>query len=257
MTPECLQVVELLGRGVLPRELADHSRTCDGCTATLAGFSALKPGRVPPPSRTALSAARADVLRELEKTPVSPPWWREAAWTALLGPAFAVGGVVVLGRGWQVLNRAGLEPLLLVGALLVLAMIWGAFAASIPRGRLHRLAMGLFALELAVAVPLAGSGFPGPLSFFDAGWRCVASELLVSLVPVGVTLWQLTRNAYSASRALTAGLCAGAAGMFALHLHCPVGSPLHLLCFHVVPWLGLAAITALVRSRLPSRTFAP
>lgn len=257
MTPECVRVVERLGKGVLPRELSEHARTCDACSAALASFSMLQPEPVAPPTRTALAAARADVLRELAKKPVSAPWWREAVWITLISLLFAVGGVIYTGKGWKVFNRSGPDALWIVSILLIFAASWSAFAASIPRGRLHRAGVTMFALELALAIPLAGSGLDVPLPFLKVGLGCLVSEVTISIGPLGATLWLLTRSAFSAWRAFMAGLSAGIAGVLALHLHCPCGTFQHLLLFHVAPWFALAALAVVIRSRLPSRTFAP
>jgi hypothetical protein len=165
--------------------------------------------------------------------------------------------VVFTGRGWKVFNRAGPDALWIVSILLIFATSWGAFAASSPRGRIHRVGVTLFVLELAVAIPLAGSGLGVPLPFLKVGLGCLVSEVTISIGPLLATLWLLARSAFSASRAFMAGLSAGIAGVLALHLHCPCGTFQHLLLFHVVPWFALASLAVVLRSWLPSRTFAP
>jgi hypothetical protein len=86
---------------------------------------------------------------------------------------------------------------------------------------------------------------------------CLTSELGLSVLPCVVAVYLLTRSAFAPAKAWTAGAAAAAAGLFALHLHCPNGSAAHLAVFHVFPWLLLATGVVLVRRALPSWSHAP
>jgi len=259
MTPACEKVLEHLGQGPLPAELAAHARSCPFCAARLAVLGDLPAPSAPAPNATVKSALRDAVLKELAAHPVAPPWWREPVLLSGLCLAAVVLAVLWLGRhGPLVNNQASAPGLLITGALLFGVLLWGAFGAFAPGGRWLRNGLIAFSLEAAAVVALAGSGLDVPKgAFLAAGTGCALTEFGTSAVPLAITLWMLTRVAYQPQRAFAAGLTTGAVGMLALHLHCPCGALAHLALFHVVPWLALAGLAILIRSLLPSRTYAP
>ena len=52
-------------------------------------------------------------------------------------------------------------------------------------------------------------------------------------------------------------LASGATGLFALHWHCMDGTALHLIGFHALPWLSLAAVAVALRRLLPTQSHVP
>lgn len=256
MTPDCERVLDRLDAARLPPELEEHVEHCSHCQAARAGFDALPPvpeASLPP---TSLSAAAVIARAELLAHPKVTPWWLEALGAAAVPIIAALLGIVVLSRHGVVHNRAPLPALVTVGLSLVLIIVWSAYAGMAPRARLHRLGVVAFAVETALLVGVAGSGFdPGPL--LKPGLPCLLTEILVSLVPLAIVAVLLMRSAFDPLRTAVAGLGAAAAGVFTLHLHCAVGSARHLLLFHALPWLVLPLLLVAVRARLPSRSYAP
>jgi hypothetical protein len=259
MTPECSRVMDALG-GPLPPELAKHAASCPDCRALTEGFGTLgaPPAAAPAPSAKKLAAARTKSLQELAAQPQPTPWWREllvllAAYTVVL-----VGGVVGLGRSGLVQNMA--PPLVVAGiALLILGLVGGgAFIALSPVGRrLPWAIVGAGASVVALLQIAGGSGQTGVRTFLAGVLGCMTTEVLLSVPPLIIALVLLCRSAYQPLRALAAGLSAAGVSLFVLHLHCPDGSASHLALGHVVPWLLLAGVVLLVRSRLPTRSYAP
>lgn len=260
MTPECSRVLDLLG-APLPPDLARHASSCEDCRALVGGFDALggaPMARAPQaPSAPKLAATRRRTHEELAAQPLPTPWWREllvmvAVHTAVLGL-----GLLALGRNGLVLNSA--SPAVVAGVgLLTLALVGGgAFLALAPTRR--RLPWGWVAagaLGVGLAQVLGGSGAQvrPPMR---AMLGCMGSEVVLSVVPMGIALVLLCRTAFQPVRALAAGLSAGGVGLLVLHLHCPDGTASHLMSAHVLPWLLLAGAAVLIRSRLPTRSHAP
>jgi len=257
MTPSCEKVLDWLGQGPLPADLEAHARSCPFCQARLAVLETLPLPAVPAPDAGAATALRETVLKELSAQPRAKPWWYEPLVVSGLSLAAVVVSVLVLGRQGLVHNQVAWPGLLLTGVLLLGVIVWGTVGAFAPGSRWIRSGLIAFALEAAAVVALGGSGVEGPASFVRQGVACALTEVGASALPLGITVWMLARIAYQPQRVFAAGLAAGAVGMLALHLHCACGTFAHLAVFHVVPWMALAALSLLLRSLLPSRTFAP
>jgi hypothetical protein len=102
-----------------------------------------------------------------------------------------------------------------------------------------------------------GSGQASVRGFRSALLGCMVTEVVLSVPPLIVALVLLVRSAFQPVRALAAGLSAAGVSLFVLHLHCSDGSASHVALGHVLPWLVLAGVALLVRSRLPTRSYAP
>lgn len=259
MTPECERVMDGLG-GPLPPELAAHAASCEDCQALTAGFGALEalPPISPPVSTPGMQAARRKTLEELSVQPQPTPWWRELL--VLLGAygAVMVGGVLVLGRSGLVANSA--SPVVVIGlAFLILVLVGGgAYLALAPaRRQLPWAPIAMGAGLIAILQVVGGSGYAPMRSFLAGLMGCMTSELLLSIPPLALALVLLCRSAFQPVRAFAAGLSAAGVSLFVLHLHCPDGTAAHLALGHVVPWLLLAGVALFLRSRLPTRTYAP
>lgn len=198
-----------------------------------------------------LEAIRAAAHAELARQPRTRSWWVDALQLACVNLVFGAGAALVL--DWNSTQHTSAALRYLSAAALCVVSLLGAVLAVRPRARALRLAVIGLALTSIAAVLAAASGFdPGML-----GAGCGVSEGLLSLVPLVAATVILSRFAFDASRTIVGGLAAGAGGMLALHLHCPIGTLSHLALFHVLPWLAVAGVTLLVRSRLTSRSAAP
>ncbi len=257
--PECERVMDALG-GPLPPELASHAASCEDCRALTSGFGALDalPERSPPASTPGLEAAHKRTLEELARQPVARPWWRELL--ALLGTyaVVTVAGLFYLGRAGLVGNTAS-PPVVAGLALLILALVGGgAYLSLAPLGRrIPWVPIALAAALVAILQVLGGSGTTPGRNFLVNAMGCMKTEMLLSIPPLALALVLLCRSAFQPVRAIAAGLSAAGVSLFVLHLHCPDGTAGHLMLGHVVPWLLLSGVALFLRSRMPTRSYAP
>ncbi|MCE9673589.1 DUF1109 domain-containing protein [Myxococcus stipitatus] len=262
MTPDCSRVMDALGTP-LPPDLAAHAERCAECRALVEGFDALgglapgAPGEAPTQAAPGLDVARRFALEELEARPTPAPWWRELLVLLGVDAAVVAVGLGVLGRGTWVGNQAAPWRVASV-ALLILALVGaGTYVALAPRRKpvsWVALLLGAGAVALAQLVGGSGQRTRPPLV---GSLGCVASEALLTVVPLGAVLVLLCRSAYEPARAVAAGLSAGGVSLLVLHLHCADGTTQHLLWSHLAPWLALAGLLVTLRSRLPTRSHAP
>ncbi len=252
MTKECQRAMERLGQPQ-DAETSAHLSGCDHCRSVFSAFDALS--RAAPPK---LSPERSAVAKsELAKVAgdPSPPWWREAAMVAGLNALILVAGLWMLG-GARLANAAPLPVVWTIGIALAFLAFAGPIISLAPRRRPLRNGL-LIALPLvAVAISFGGSGVDPGGNLIRAG-ICLAVEVLFSAAPIAFSLWALTHAAFQPRRVVIGAMSAGAVGLLILHVHCHIGSVSHLLGFHVLPWLALVAVAVMIRSRLPSRSFAP
>jgi len=252
LTRECLLVLENLGRPLEPN-LSAHVAACEHCQGVVKAHETLARARSMQVSQAA-DAAFAQSLSRAASRPARA-WWVEGLAIGAVNLLVVAAGVGAL-RSRAAVNLAPPEIVWTIGFVLVAAIVAGPMIALAPGGRmLRKYALASFPL-LAVVVVVGGSGFQ-PMSWMRAGISCLVLEIALSVLPAIFVVWALTTTAFRISRAAIAGLSAGAVGALALHLHCPFGTVSHLLCFHVLPWLGLGAAAVAVRSRLTSKSFAP
>lgn len=276
MKPECSRVMDSLG-GPLPADLTSHVATCEDCRSLVSGFDLLgdAPARKAPTARTGsaavesqapapvtpfpkLDAARQLALKELAAQPKPTPWWRELLVLLAVDAVVLVGALLFFGRKDGLVGNMASPLVVAIVAVLTLALVGGgAFLAMTPTRR--RLSWGgvvLAAGGVAAAQVLGGSGIQvrSPLAGLLG---CMGTEVVLSVLPIATALVLLCRSAFAPVRALAAGLSAAGVSLFVLHLHCPDGTMSHLMVGHVVPWLLLAGVAVLMRSRLPTRSYAP
>jgi len=258
---DCQRLMDALGKGELPEDLAAHAASCPHCQAAVAAYRALAPPAGGSASRPPLGLGLTPTLeQELAKTAgkrARSVLWEPVA-LGLLQAAVAVGVVVGLGNNGRVLgNRAAPMVLVALGVALGACALGGTLAAVAPGFR--RLRMVLFGLAAFTAVVLGacGSGLPALKPFLVAGRTCASVELACAALPLGVTLWLQHRFAFDPMRAALGSVAAAATGVFALHLHCPIGTADHLYAFHVAPWALLGGLGLWIRSRMGSRSYAP
>ncbi|MBX5483278.1 MAG: DUF1109 family protein [Myxococcaceae bacterium] len=208
-------------------------------------------------SDPSLERIRLKAHEALAQEPEMRPWWKDALVLCSLNLAVAAGCTLALGRRGLVLNEAAPAVLIAVAAPVVLLLIAGAVAAVMPgrRGSL-KLLIGLAVLA-AAAVLFGGSGVTDARPLVQQGLPCMRAELLMAILPTLGAILVLSRFAFDPTRMFVGGLAAGAAGLFALHLHCPIGTVSHLALFHVLPWVLAAGLSVLIRARVRSKTWAP
>jgi hypothetical protein len=255
-TEACDQVLDHLGDR-LPPALATHAEHCEHCLATLAAYEDVDAGGTAPLPDRALPRIREAAMQELAARPVARPWWQEAIAFGAFNALVTVGAVCALGTQGLVHNRAPTAVVVLLGVLLAATMALATLLSLSPQRRPVLGAMLVACVLAGLAVLAGGSGFDPGMSFWKAGLKCLSCELGISAVPMMAGLFFLTRSARQLLRAALLGAASGLVGMLALHLHCPNGTFLHLLVFHVAPWLLLVGVAAVARTLLPTRSYAP
>lgn len=257
---DCQRLMDALGRGELPEDLAAHAASCPHCRAAVAAYRALAPpaGGSAPARRAPISFSPTlehELARAAGK-PV-PSVLRDPLLLGLLQAAVAMGAMVALGKSGLVRNQEPPAVLLALAMALVACAVGGTLAAVTPGyPRLRGALLGLAAATAAI-LGVCGNGLPGHRSFAVDGAVCASVELACAALPLGVALWLQGRFAFDPLRAAMASLAAAATGVFALHLHCPIGAANHLYAFHVAPWVVLGGLGLWLRSRMGSRSYAP
>jgi hypothetical protein len=255
MSIRCTRALDSLGDPRALAALRPHLETCPDCSAVVESHARLREVRPPPLDPDAARRMRDLARAELAASPRARPWWHGAL--VLSGLALGVGaaGALFTSRA----NLASATRQIGVAVLLVGSVASGCWAALSPAHRRWGTVALASALVAAAAVVAGGSGlFPEWCGgYWEAGLRCARAVVIYSLVPAAAAILFQRGAVFSFSRALAAGLAAGAAGALALHPHCAVGQPGHLAPFHVLPWFAVAAAVVLIQRRLEPRSFAP
>ena len=254
MTEQCGRVLERLGEPMTP-ELSTHLRECERCRAVVSAFEAMPQLTRQAPVHHSSVVARA--LSDVASHPRARPWWRDGLLAVGVNAVIFVAALLTLTRRQVVGNLAPAPIVWTIAVVLSLLAVAGPIISLAPRRRPLRSGVLAFLPLLALAVGLSGSGVEPHAGLIKAGLPCLIAETIASLVPAVFALWAITGSAFQAQRAVIAGMSAGAVGLLVLHLHCGNGSAAHLLLFHVLPWVALVAVVVGIRSRLPSRSFAP
>jgi hypothetical protein len=235
-------------------ETSAHLASCDHCRSVFSAFDALSRARPPRPSPKRSWITESELSRIAGRP--SPPWWREAAMIAVLNALILVAGLWMLG-GARLGNAAPLPVVWTIGIALAFLAFAGPIISLAPRRRSLRNGLLLALPLVAVAISFGGAGLDPGRDLIKTGIPCLTVEVLFSAAPIAFALWALTGTAFQPGRVVIGAMSAGAVGLLALHVHCEIGSVSHLLGFHVLPWLALVAAAVMIRSRLPSRSFAP
>jgi hypothetical protein len=240
----CPRITEAFGAS-LSADYEAHLKTCEECRSARAAYVTVGRAAVPPPRAEGLEQARTAAQKELTLQPRARPWWMSAVAMWGVEAALVAGGLL-----WLSLRQDA-------GAWLAGALWWGvaAFgvAAALAPGRVWSRVAVLGATAVALAVTASGALSPGG----PDGSACAQVELLVSLAPIAVVLFALTRFAFDPLRAAVAGAAAAAVGVGLLCVHCPITATAHVALFHLLPWLVLTGVAWAVRRALPSRSLAP
>ena len=192
---------------------------------------------------------RKEVRAALGKEPVAQRWQLGARTLAATEVAVVIVCVAV-----ALAMPRPIPPVRWLSAfLLVLVVAAGTVVAVRPAAAASR---GLFA-GLALLSLVTSTMSRGPLDLELHGPECVPLELLLALLPACVTLVILRGFAYRLKESFIGGLAAGATGLLALELTCPVESTAHLVAYHFVPCIAVGVALTWMRSRLSSKTYAP
>lgn len=207
-----------------------------------------------PPDAAALDSLAVAARAALGREPRARAWWVDGvivlALTALLG----VAGV--LGMSWSEQQHGSQATKLVVAAAWALLMASGSVLWLKPgRASSRALVIGGFG-SAALLTLLGASGVAGDVPF-SSGLACAVTEVVMSLAPVVAVLVVSTRFAATSLHVVAGALAASSGAALALHFHCPNGTTAHLVTWHLLPALVVAALAALLRTRLRSRTFAP
>jgi hypothetical protein len=240
--------VSLLGQPT-PPEVAEHLRGCAECRAAVEAYELLgrSPRQAVPPT---LEKTRAAALLALSERPLPGGWWKPTGVLLVLELGAAAAGLALLSAP----GVGGSSSLPLGIALVLTAAMFVSAVAAMGRssGRKERVALPFVGL---VVLLLLGVGALVPAS--PTPQNCLGAEVLLSLAPMGAAVYLLAGTAFRPWTTLLATLSAGVAGLVPLSLHCSNWGWNHVAAFHLAPWLLLACLAVWIRSRLPSRTFAP
>lgn len=256
MTESCGKVLEQLGAELGP-ELAEHARTCEHCQRVLGAYRTMPDAPPAQLSPRAVDAIRAQAVAELSNHPRARPWWWQALLLSAVNLGFALVGALAMGKHGLVLNAAPVFAVAGLAVLLGSVILLAPFASSDPGHRWTRTAFLVSVPLLAAAITFGGSGSSSAPGFVRGGLPCAVTEVVLWIIPGFVALWALRGSAFQPRRAAAAAIGSSAVGLFVLELHCSIGDPEHLFVFHVAPSLLLIALLIGIRSRIPSRSFAP
>jgi len=141
-------------------------------------------------------------------------------------------------------------PFATVAALgLLVSASFLAFTLAIPGRDISSLArrgpqvfLGLFLLVLFFQAVPAGQHFNDGLAL--SGLHCSVAVFFLGLIPGLLALLALRRLApvYPAATAGAWGMAMGAAGALGICFHCPAHNAVHLIVYHALPVVLLAAL---------------
>jgi len=151
----------------------------------------------------------------------------------MLLPTFARAGVpLILVAAFQLARRALLAP------------------GLVPRGRW----LALLGVVVGTAAMLV---LPGPRAEWSGNpHTCLWATLGVSALPF-IVFFAWARRTRDWKTGGIGGLAAGAIGVCGLFFHCPYSGATHLLTTHLVAWLLLAALGAVLVILFPERIWKP
>lgn len=206
------------------------------------------------PDASKLDALAAAAREELARQPVARRWWVDGllvfGFTALVG----IGGV--FGLSWQEQQHGSSFTKFGVAAAWAGLMTLGSLAWLRP-GRPSSRVLVLGGFAVAALLTLLGASGVSNAGPFTAGLACALTEVVVSLLPVALVLAVSTRFSANALNVVAGALAASSGAALVLHFHCGNGTAAHIVTWHLLPAVVVAALAALLRARLRSRTFAP
>lgn len=246
----CQRTTEMFEE-TLSADAAAHLKTCAECQSARRAFEAVSgPAEVAGTQglEALATSARAESTRKVRSFKV------DAA--LLLAVNVAVGTAAAFALSWSDAQHSSSTSKWMLGGVFWVLMSLGAVLAVMPGARTLRSVFLASTGAAALGLVVFASGLDWNLPF-GAGIACATTECLVAVIPMGVAVWMTTRFSADSARMLAAGLSVGCTGILALHMHCPNGSAAHLITFHLLPWLMVAALAVVIRRMLPSYSHAP
>ncbi|MGV3621953.1 MAG: NrsF family protein [Archangium sp.] len=201
-----------------------------------------------------LEALSRAAREELRKQPAVRPWWVDGlvvlAFSALIG----FGGVFAM--SWSEQQHGSTFTKFGVAVAWAVLMAAGSLMWLKPgRASSRFVVLGGFAIA-GVLTLLGASGIQSDVPF-TSGIKCAVTEVVVSVLPVLAVLVLSTRFSATALHVLAGALAASSGAALALHFHCSNGTVAHIVTWHLLPAVVVAAMAALIRARIRSTNFAP
>jgi hypothetical protein len=201
-----------------------------------------------------------DLVKDLK--PVGPPR-SPTAYAAIwaLASAPLIVGIVVFGGKLRSdlatqLGHAPLWGMLIAAVLLLFTAARAAFTLALPGRPARRTRLVPFVVIwslLAALLVQLGLGLGGDLvTGLDAsGFACAAMVTAFSVVPMALAFLMLRRLAVmnAAAAASAAAFAAAAVGLLGISLHCEVELATHLIVYHVLPVLLIAALAGVALAK--------
>lgn len=200
---------------------------------------------------TALAAA---ARAELAAHPRARRWWVDAL--VVLGFNALLGLAAALSMSWSDQQHHSVFTKYAVGIAWFVVMSVGSVLWLKPGPVRTRWSVVIAFAAAAVLTLFGASGVDSGNGFMSGMW-CAMTECVIAAVPVTLVLVLSLRFAASRLHLVAGSLAAGSGAALALHFHCSNGTVLHLLVWHLLPTLVLAAIAVGVRALLRPRTFVP
>ncbi len=225
-----------------------HLAGCAQCTAELEAQRAMLgeldalPGLEPAPE--VLAAVRTEIVTAMQAPePARVPW--------LTAGVVAVVGVLALMALGDFTALEAMDPLTVARWVLALGVLGGAIAIARTAARSSRhAALGLGG-ALGAAVGLGVLDLMASNEVIGEHLGCEQILMLAALAPLATSLFAVRRGAADPGRAALEAAAGGAAGALAgqAALFTTCSSPeglLHVLFFHVLTFVGIAMISALL-----------
>ena len=205
-------------------------------------------------SSSDVSALAAAARAELVRAPKARAWWLDGLLVLALNLVMGLAAAGLMSWSDEQHHSAATKY--------GVALAWFTFmaAASVlwlrpgPVRQRWALGAGFFAVSLGTLLALSGFDPGGP---FMAGMWCALAECKLAIVPVALVVALSTRFAATPSHLVIGALAAASGGALALHFNCPNGTVSHVVVFHVLPALLLAALALGVRALWRPKSFVP
>ncbi len=261
---DCAAIRDTFLAGGFPKgpEVEEHVRGCPHCRELLQAGTALGPGLAAAREHVELGSGLFEAVEaEVRRERGLRAWLR--SWPTLLRSALVLGSVALIVT-YQLLAKRRPDfdfyPLLrfqVVSALFAVALVLGVDGALRVLGRPQPRPALLASASLCVLVmPFLVASLPPPVDlhpaslegagadFAPSALKCFLYGVLISLAPA-LLLWLTSRDDRPPlSVVLFAAGAAGIAANLALHAHCAITHPGHLLVGHAT--VGLCWLLLLV-----------
>lgn len=201
-----------------------------------------------------LSALAAAARAELTANPKARAWWLDGLIVLAINIVMGITAAKLF--EWNDEQHHSAMTKYGVGTLWFVFMALASVLWLRPGSVKQRWALGVGFIGVSFAMVFALSGFDPGGAFMDGVW-CAIAECKVAIIPVALVVALSTRFAAQKSHLIIGTFAAASGGAVALHFHCPNGTASHVLVFHVLPALVLAALAIAVRAMWKPKSFVP